>query len=97
MDGDRSLAHSRSHALDVTCTHIAHCKHTGKTCLQHVGSTRLRWSGVSVCRIQIPPGEDEPLVVQSEASLKPLGSRRCTGHDEYVTNVVDGSLTGGFV
>src|SRR5271163_4157438 len=91
VDGNRSFADSRGHALHITRANIANRKHAWKARFQHLWRTSYFPRRGSCCVIQIPPGEDEPLVIDRHAASQPLSSRRCSRHDEYVPNVVDRS------
>src|SRR5436190_21384723 len=97
MNGDRSFSDSGRNALDVACPDVAYREHSRQTRFQH-----LRRAGQGPCGgagnlIQIAPCENKTLVVESDASLQPIGSRRRASHDEHVTNRVFGSLACRFV
>src|SRR6476646_4556470 len=97
MDRDSAFPYGRGYALHITRANIANRKHSGKTGLQHLRRTTKRpgESGSDVrSRIQISPSQDEPLVVESNASLQPLRSWRRPGHEEDMSDVMRRRFTG---
>src|SRR6476620_1570238 len=97
MDGNGSFSHGRGYAFYITRANISHRKNCRKTRLQHLRRTTKR---PCECRrdvrspIQVSTSQDETLVVESNASLQPLGSWRRPGHDENMADVVRGGFTG---
>ena len=47
--------------------------------------------------LQIPPGEDKSLLIESDATPQPLGSRRSSRHNEQMANFMGRSLAAAFV
>ena len=92
VNGDRPFAHGGSHALHIARAHIANRKHAGQTGFQHLRKTAQgpseSWGG-AVSPIQVAAGKDEALIIQSEATAQPFGSRRSACHDEHVPDVMN--------
>src|ERR1700730_7026521 len=97
VDGHRSFAHCRRDALHAARPNLSDRKHARQARFEQFWRTGMAPYRGSGCGIQIPPRGNESLVVEGDAATQPLGSRRCSGHDEYVTDGVDGRLAGRLV
>src|ERR1035441_7502911 len=97
MNRDRAFTDGRRHALHIAGANITNCKHGGQTGLQHLGSTAKRpgmcrgrgggrsWEcvqGRSWECVQVATSKYETFAIERDASLKPVGSRGGSGHDE---------------
>src|ERR1700690_1930809 len=104
MNGDGALADGRGYPLHIAGSNVTNSKHRGQTGLQHLRSPtkrpdmgRGRGRRCTWGRVQIAASEDEAFVVKSDASLQPIGSRRCSGHDEDVADFTRGLFTCSFI
>ena len=77
MDRNRPFSHRGGHALHITRANIANRKHRRKISFEHLRSATERpgqsWSNIRNY-IQVSPGQDESLVVESNTPFKPLGA-----------------------
>jgi len=73
-NGDRSFTHGGGHALHVTRPNVPNCKDSRQACFQHLWRTGQRPNRGLRCSIQIPPCEDEALIIEGKATTQPIGS-----------------------
>src|ERR1035438_3325848 len=104
MNRDRAFTDGRRHALHIAGANITNCKHGGQTGLQHLGSTakrpgmcRGRGRGRSWECVQVATSKYETFAIERDESLKPVGSRAGSGHDEDVADFTSGSFTCSFI
>ena len=96
VDGDGSFTNGGGDAFHVAGTNIADRKDAGKTGFEHLRRSDCQSGPVGFCD-DVAAREDETLAIEGHAVLQPIRARRRAGHNEYMANVMHGSLAGGFV
>jgi hypothetical protein len=71
-----TLANGCGYALDASSAHISYGEYSRQATFEHLRRTRKRPRRVSIglnTHRQIPPGEDEALLVKRDAASQPVG------------------------
>jgi hypothetical protein len=95
IHGDGALADGRRHALYIARTDIADGEYGGQAGLEHLRSAAKSPCARRVCsvsgairRLNVSASKDEAFVVERNAPLQPFRARRCSRHDEDMTDFV---------
>src|ERR1700739_1300270 len=97
MNRNGPFADSGSYPLHVARPNITDGENARQVRFQHLRNVCRSLPQRFSHRVEISPRDDKSFIVERDATLKPLGSRGGSGHDEDVANVKTGNLTADLV